>query len=226
MSLGMKVTTPDETQVDDSTEVGSIHMQRWTWLVSHLRAKPVEIAAIIISCIALFLSIGVFVRVPAQHSDVLTSSMIRETYSEFLDFMDRRAQYPLQSHLFALPDTYSIVKAQVIQAMDANDISTPLLQERAVAQRQFIMFEHAFYQWTQARNRGDATRAQFLKEVLDYFTGRLLRNPRLVWYWSPEGGNLGSHCESSTIDYYNKTVKPYCQAFDNDGPFVDAAASK
>lgn len=60
------------------------------------------------------------------------------------------------------------------------------------------------YQYRQSNNNNK--RKEFLKDVLTYFTGRLLQNPRLLYLWDKNGGQLCSHYEKETIEYYDKNV--------------------
>jgi hypothetical protein len=194
-------------------------------IINDIKSNLFEILAIAISCIALIFSVASYFRGPQQHSDILTSDIIRDTYSDFLEMSDLRGQFPLQSHLFATPDTYQNVKRQVDEAtetdkLDQKKVAKLHLQERAVADRLFTMFEHSFYQWRQANRQSDLAREEFLREVLDYFTDRLLRNPRLLWYWSPNGGNMLAHFESETINFYDVNIEPRDDDMDATGPFT------
>lgn len=58
----------------------------------------------------------------------------------------------------------------------------------------------------------------FLDDVLAYFTERLLLNPRLLWLWSAEGGNMRADFEPPTRAYYDAHVSSGTQV-DELGPF-------
>ena len=70
---------------------------------------------------------------------------------------------------------------------------------------------------------GANKRADFLTEVLSYLTGRLLQNPRLLYYWDKDGGNLSVYFEDGTKDHYTKNVlhngKLGKENIDTSGPF-------
>jgi hypothetical protein len=188
------------------------------------KRKPLDISALLISLTALGLSLVSFIREPERQSDQLTSEMIRNAYSDFIAMVDLRTQHPLQSHLFEVPGGYGDTRNKVVAATSElrskpAELARLSLEERAVADRLFTMFEQAFYQWKQARDRGDTPRAKFLDEVLAYFTGRLLKNPRLLWFWSSSGGNLSVHYEDETIRYFDEKVKPDYSKWDQVGPF-------
>lgn len=57
-----------------------------------------------------------------------------------------------------------------------------------------------------AKQSGGRGRERFLQEVLDYLTGRLLRNPRLLYLWSKSGGNLQVFFEELTRKHYNDHI--------------------
>jgi hypothetical protein len=92
-----------------------------------------------------------------------------------------------------------------------------LLEEGALAERIMTMFEHSYYQWRHARGNADTPRIDFLRAVLNYFTGRVLTNPRLLW--SKDGANLRQHYEVETISYYDEHVMPFGRFVDAEGPF-------
>lgn len=113
------------------------------------------------------------------------------------------------SHLLETPDNYALVKHHLgIALAPLTDAarSRLLLSERAVAIVIFDLFEETCYQHERATKQGDPDRVDFLKTVLDYFTGRLLANPRLRWLWSAHGGNMRAFFELQTIELYEATL--------------------
>jgi len=192
-----------------------------------IREHPVDTASLILSVSALAVSLITISHESLEHSDSLTSDVIRNAYSDFLTLCDLRAQYPKQSHIFETPENYEWNKALVVQAT-ATELANPeerarlQLEEAALAQRTLAMFEHSYYQWQHAVETADRPRVEFLKAVLDYFTARVLTNPRLLWYWSPAGANLSEHYETSTREYYDKNVRPAGRPMDAYGPFGKA----
>ena len=66
---------------------------KYMTILSHLRSKLLEFSTVLISCVALAISIVSFYRGTEQHSDVLTSTMIREAYNRVkstLDYIETR----------------------------------------------------------------------------------------------------------------------------------------
>jgi hypothetical protein len=195
-----------------------------TKLGSYVRQNPVDVTALCVSAMAACLSLATFFAEPIRQSDQLTSGVIKEAYASFMSMNDVRTEHPYQSHLFELSENYEQIAASVATATQhlrnsPHEIARLLLEERSVADRLFTMFEESYYQWQQAQASGDTPRAEFLLAVVDYFTGRLLRNPRLLWYWSPNGGALAGHYEADTVAYYDANVKQTHENVDSEGPF-------
>lgn len=184
----------------------------------------VAMVAAVISFISVVISLMAFKATRSTHTDEQTAEMIRHNYDEFLSLHEIRAQHPLQSHLFELGDEYDKVLEEIKAAVDWREESTARvralrlqLEERAVARRVFSMYEHAYYQWMNAKRYEDSTRQEFLRDVLTYYTGRLLTNPRLGWYWSEGGANQANHYEAGTREYYARHVT--VKRMDSEGPF-------
>lgn len=184
--------------------------------------KPIEFGTLFVSFIAISISVISLNKDPQRHSDILTSENIREVYADFLEMVDLRINYPKQSHLFCTPETYfdvrNTIESSLSPLVSVSEISDLKLQERAVANRIFTQFEQVFYLEIQAEENDDKSRADFLKEVLDYYTTRLLKNPRLLWYWSNEGGNLKTQYEVKTIKYYESNIPTRFSDQDSIGP--------
>ena len=179
--------------------------------------------ALLMSAIALVVSISTYFREPERDSDKMTSEIIRQTYSDFVSLTTMRVQNPRQSHLFELPEAYAATFERVKLSTNApvapSEIARLSLEERAFADVLFTVFEQAFFQWTNAIQRKDTARAGFLELELEYFCGRLLRNPRLLWFWAEDGGRLALHYEEATRRHYDKCVQPKAHTRDAVGPF-------
>jgi hypothetical protein len=130
-------------------------------------------------------------------------------YDEFDELAQLRMEYWNASHLLELPENYAQSKRHLTLAL--GPLTEPacyelLLRERTIASRVFTLFEQTCYYREQAVKQQDHERCEFLDAVLDYFTGRLLANPRLRWLWCPEGGNLCAYFEEGTIKTYRCSV--------------------
>jgi hypothetical protein len=54
--------------------------------------------------------------------------------------------------------------------------------------------------------------------VIDYLSGRLLRNPRLAYLWDCEGnGGLRTYFEETTNNHYDRNIRPFASDVDSIG---------
>jgi hypothetical protein len=181
-----------------------------------------------VSLVALLVSIASAYYSSSLSRDVVTSQMIHEAYNTFNELHRLQLDNSRLSHLFVLTDRYYDVSKEVENAVAStspDEKANLRLKERAIATLIFIMYEESYYQWKQARDAGDRNRAAFLSEVLGYLTGRLLRNPRLLFFWSPTGGGLATYFEADTRAHYDHFVlhdksNPLTLAADVAGPFT------
>src|SRR5262249_49331489 len=95
-----------------------------------------------------------------------------------------------------------------------------LLQERAVADLILSFYEQMLDQWDVTKDKEH----EFINKMIVYFEGRLLRNPRLIWWWMADAGGLETSYEDPTRDRWRKNVLEPSQATtarwqDADGPF-------
>lgn len=126
-----------------------------------------------------------------------------------------------------MPESYEFVKTNIhlsLTPMDSIKRAEYIIKERAFANYLFAIFEQVFYQYNQASDSKNTDQASFLLEILNYFTGRVLRNQRLLYLWDLDGGKLIVYYEKSTIEYYNKKVinnpeNPLIYHPDSVGPF-------
>jgi hypothetical protein len=190
--------------------------------------------ATIIAIVALLVSIITAYQSCSSSRDVAKSEAIRQSYATFEELTRLQLEDWQLSHMFALPDRYDEVVREVSLSstcLSRAKQSELLLRERAIADLIFNTFEEVYYQWKQANDAGDSRRSAFLKEVLDYLTGRLLRNPRLLYYWSASGGGLSASYEIETQNYYDSMVlknpqSPLLRGADAKGPFADERVTK
>ncbi len=168
-----------------------------------------EIATILPGALAFAVSVYALHVSRAEARKARDEDTIRNSYDEFEQLGRLRMEHWSASHLLETPDNYALVKHHLAVALapltDAAH-SRLLLSERAVAIIIFDLFEETCYQHERATRQGDRDRVDFLKTVLDYFTGRLLANPRLRWLWSDHGGNMRAFFEPLTIELYEATL--------------------
>src|SRR5208282_4018412 len=105
-----------------------------------------------------------------------------------LDLTKMPANQTEVAHLVALPNKYdevSLLVSRTFVGSSEKDLAVAMLKERFIANYIFTLFEEALYQKDRAANElVNSAKSKFNQEVLDYFTGRVLRNPRLLWYWA------------------------------------------
>ena len=66
-----------------------------------------------------------------------------------------------------------------------------VVKERAVAMMIFNLFEQVYYQLDVSARHGAPYERELLEKTRNYFTARLLTNPRLRYLWDDSGGKLG-----------------------------------
>jgi hypothetical protein len=157
--------------------------------------------------VAVSLSALYFAQSSARH--VRHEDTIKSYYDQFDELGRLRMEYWDASHLLEMPDNYALAKHDISLAL--TPLTEParhelLLRERAIATRIFTVFEETYYDRERAKKHGDDDRVEFLNEVLGYFTGRLLANPRLRWLWSHHGGNLCAYFEPETLRLYDEAL--------------------
>ena len=182
----------------------------------------------VVSVLAFVLSIAALYVTRSTHSDEITSNLIHQNFADFIALHTQRAQFPYHGHLFELDDQYGKVKNEIATALRLTPegerqrlLLRLQLEERALARRIFSQYENAFYQWRNTSRTRDKSRLWFHKDVADYFASRLLRNPRLAWFWSEAGENYRLHYEPPTREHYANSV--VVTEMDSNGPFGEPA---
>ncbi|MCS3799006.1 hypothetical protein [Niastella sp. OAS944] len=167
-----------------------------------LKKNIIALIALIVSLTSAYFSIK-------NSRDTATQQAIDNTYKTFYDICVTNLSNWDLVHLYTVAESYDSVKSNIhtaISPLTRMKQAEYLLKERAFANYLLGVFEQVFYQYNQSRESGNTKRADFLKAVLDYFTGRVLRNQRLLYLWDINGGKLSIYYEESTREYYNKYV--------------------
>lgn len=163
-------------------------------------------ASLVISMLALGTSaFGVFNGLQVNR-DASVKEAIDRSFGQFIELADIQRQDWRLSHMFQREDAYAdTCKLLEIAALDIGPAARAelLLREHGIAELIFTSFQGALYQWRQASETGDA-RLAFYKDVVDYYTDRLLRNPRLVYWW--EQGGYGNLSKVWIREYYEAHV--------------------
>ena len=91
----------------------------------------------------------------------------------------------------------------------------------------FSIYEYMVLDYNASRSFfGDDRRAEEDRKAILYFTNDLLRNPRLLWYWNPKGGQLESEYRQETKEHYDEHVRKTpgkSLQEDETGPLADDA---
>lgn len=184
----------------------------------------------IMSMLALAMSMVSLYQSSSFQKDSSGTEMIKSQYATYYELGRLEVENPQLSHIFAMPNWYvraSRSVAALVGPLDENKREELILKERAFARIIFTHYEDLFFQWKHASRMGDTERVAFLGEALDYYTDRVLRNPRLLYLWSEKGANLGIDFEDETREHYNAKVLhdpalPLKEMPDPAGPFKQA----
>jgi len=161
--------------------------------------------SLFISAMALTLSVvTIYLGYRNRRRDV-PFDVIPKSYERYYDMNRIELQYPHLTHLFVTYDKYQQIKSLVVQSthdLDNEKRSAYLLQERAVVDLLMSYYEQILYQW---ESTGDKER-EFVASIIKYFEGRLLRNPRVIWWWQADCGGLETSYEDDTRKRWKKNV--------------------
>ncbi|MGD8384107.1 MAG: hypothetical protein PVF89_01750 [Lysobacterales bacterium] len=192
-----------------------------------------ETIAVTLSVLAVLISGYAVVLGNRQFSEQRDSELINAIYEDW-DMLSDPAYWEA-SHLVEAPATYEqqrdILRAYTA-GLSAQEKRKVYLQERAFAGRILTMWENHLNQWRIAAQSGDEMRMRLLQTELDFYAHEQLRNPRLLWLFLPEGGNLMQWLDPENIVYYREHVladpkRPLEQEPDAEGilPGFDPLAS-
>ena len=182
-----------------------------------------------ISLMALALSALTFYLGYRNRKRDVPFDVIPKSYERYYDMNRIELQYPHLTHLFVTYDKYDQIKkivSQYTNHIDEERRLSFLLQERAVVDLLMSYYEQILFQW---RSTGDKER-EFVSGIIDYFEGRLLRNPRVVWWWQADCGGLETSYEDDTRARWNERVLAPIRGGDvsvwrdDCGPFGQAGA--
>jgi len=187
-------------------------------------------ASTIMSMLALAMSMISLYLSSSYQKDSSGTDMIKSQYATYYELGRLEVENPQLSHIFAMPNWYDRASrsvAALVGPLDEKKREELILKERAFARIIFTHYEDLFFQWRHASRMGDTERVVFLGEALDYYTSRVLRNPRLLYLWSEKGANLGIDFEDETREHYNAHVLhdpalPLKETPDRAGPFEPA----
>jgi len=165
---------------------------------------------------AIVLSIGAFVMsaysvfiVVRQHEDERTAEFTQTLYERVQEIYVLKLEHWELGHIFEMPEEYEKTRDRLRLAVkDVSEAERIKLieSEKSIAAMQYITFEELFYNLSLAIQSGDRTRQQIVEETIGYYTNGVLRNPRVLWLSSPDGGNLALHMNPDSYAYYREAV--------------------
>jgi hypothetical protein len=125
---------------------------------------------------------------------------------------------------------YESVKEHIKEqaAKEPERRSEVIVKEKLFAIHVFISYEQVFYQWKNTSPVLHRRRRRFLRDVLSYFTDRLIgKNPRLIALLRTDPSGESLHLEQLSMQYLKKRIKKgACQhantVVDQEGPFGKA----
>ncbi len=179
----------------------------------------------LISLIALVASLLAVFYSYKNYSDAAGSAAIQESYRRFYDMNSIGVSNSDISHIYALPSMYAVVRQQVEEAnagLSREQKLKLVLKERSIALYVFTVFEEIFLLEAQSWRFGHFQRRDYYQDMLNYLTGSLLRNPRLLYYLSPKGAGLLDYLEADTQKYLREKLEQALDPgqFDGIGPFL------
>lgn len=156
-----------------------------------------------------------------SHREV-TAIVIADFYSSLREVTQIQLEQWRLAHLFEAAENYETLVKSLREVAPTDQVSCTELRikERSAALTMFGMYEHVVYQLNEARRAGDRHRQAFLTDAAEYYTSQLLQNPRLMYLWSNDGGNLECEFEAETREHYRKHIKPAPDVWDRTGPYA------
>jgi hypothetical protein len=148
-------------------------------------------------------------QLASQHEDERTADLVQTLYAKVQEALTHKLDHWSLSYVLEMPDTYAEVRDRIrIAVSDMSEVERVALleTEKTLAAMQLVQFEETYYHYELAARAGNETRKEIVGEILAYYTMGILRNPRNLWLASPEGGNLASHLNATSLAYYQATV--------------------
>jgi len=165
---------------------------------------------------AIVLSIGAFAMsaysvfiVVRQHEDERTAEFAQTLYERVHEYNLLKLEYWELGHVFEMPEDYEKTRDRLRLAVkDRSEAERIKLieSEKSIVSMQLITFEELFYNLSLAMQSGDRTRQQIVEETIEYYTQGVLRNPRVLWLSSADGGNIASHLNPDAYAFYREGV--------------------
>ena len=169
------------------------------------------------------------------HQQRSTFEMIDRLYSLCHTLQNHMLHEWRLSHLFCISaevydDTSRRIAADVARVAktptkEDDELEKLIVEEQQLAIHIFVIYEQVYYQWKYSGVL-QFTRKAFLKSMLDYFTDRLLVNPRLVAFLKADTTGRTLHLEQASVTHLLKAIDLTTAKIDTDGPFKARVISR
>ena len=181
--------------------------QRASWIQRMIRSA--EFYAVVLSLGAFAMSAYSVFIVVRQHEDERTAEYTQTLFERVQETYVLKLEHWELGHIFEMPEDYEKTRDRLRLAVkDRSEAERIKLieSEKSIAAIHYITFEELFYNLALAKQSGDRTRQKIVEETMEYYTNGVLRNPRVLWLSSPDGGNLASHLNPDSYAYYREGV--------------------
>jgi hypothetical protein len=179
--------------------------------------KNKDVIPIILSILALIVSsYAIWISRKSQNEATYFAS-IENQYNSFDKLADILSQNWELAHLAVLSERYDNMVLLIKQAVGTLSVKKQaefFIREKIIAILIFQIYEKTLYlknnykiiknTSTSLNNKYVQRRAIFIDEILNYFTKKLLRNPRLIYCWNVE--KMMNYFEEETKEHYSKFV--------------------
>lgn len=173
----------------------------------------------ILAIFALVVSVLSFSYSQQTQRNTAQVEAFKRSFDDVYAVQKLEVEHPYLSHLFAAADYDAVSKDLKSATMQqtAKERAKLLLQERAMADNIFALYEHAFGQWMMAEAQREQGRAAILRSTTNYYAIQIRENPRLWWYWSSTAlkSSVGSEASRNLDNAPVPTAEP-----DPMGPFA------
>jgi hypothetical protein len=181
--------------------------QSSSWIQRLFRSA--EFYAVVLSLGAFAMSAYSVIVVLKQHEDERTAELTHTLYERIQGSYALKLEHPVLGHIFEMPEDYERTRDRlrlVTKDMNEAERITLFESEKSIAVMHYIMFEELYYNLSLAMQSNERTRQHVIEEMIGYYTYGLLRNPRVLWLSSAEGGNIAAHLNPDSYNYYRENV--------------------
>jgi hypothetical protein len=143
------------------------------------------------------------------HAERTTFEMIERLYALWYSLQSEACRDWYLAHLLCIgTEEYDRVTNRIRQQLgqDTGKQGEYLIKERLFVIHILMIYEQVYYQWRHSSLVFHRRRRRFLAEVLSYFTGRLLQNPRLLHFLQADETGTSLHLEQCSRKYLDRAL--------------------